>query len=143
MLVLVDTNAVLDRFHRRQPCYAEAATFWDEVAAGQITVYVTASSITDLWYISRRNGGAAVAQALVTDVLTAFSIRPVDRQMIEAALLEPGNDFEDNLQIVCARAAGLDAIVTRDSSGFRASTLPVFTPAEAIAHLRSLNNGGQ
>lgn len=143
MLVLVDTNIILDRFHRREPWYSEAAAFWGAVAAGQITAYATASSVTDLWYISRRIGGLVVARSVITDAMTAFMILPVDRQTLIDALQETGSDFEDNLQIVCARAASLDAIVTRDSTGFSTSSLTIFSPAEAVAHVRMLNNGGR
>jgi hypothetical protein len=59
----------------------------------------------------------------------------VDRQAIERAVLLPGGDFEDNLQIACAMAANLDAIVTRNPSDFAGSPLPVLTPAELLRHL--------
>ena len=47
----------------------------------------------------------------------------------------PGSDFEDNLQIACARLAGVDAIVTRDAAGFRSTGIPALTPAEVVARI--------
>lgn len=39
------------------------------------------------------------------------------------------------MQTVCATFAGLDAIVTRDKSGFHADLIAVKTPDELIAEL--------
>ncbi len=47
----------------------------------------------------------------------------------------PGSDFEDNLQIACAQAAGLDLIVTRDAAGFTHATLPVVAPPDIAQYL--------
>jgi hypothetical protein len=44
-------------------------------------------------------------------------------------------DTEDNLQIVAAVEAGLDAVVTRNPSDFAACPLPVLTPQELLARL--------
>jgi hypothetical protein len=44
-----------------------------------------------------------------------------------------GGDFEGRLQIALSIAANLDAIVTRDPSGFRYSPIRVPSPAEFLA----------
>ena len=55
--------------------------------------------------------------------------------MLTSAAAIGGDDFEDNLQIVSASAAGLDLIVTRDLVGFGHSCLHAVVPAELIARL--------
>jgi hypothetical protein len=61
----------------------------------------------------------------------------VDHQSVLDALALPGADFEDNLQIACAKAAGPDLIVTRDPAGFRDSPVPVLSPTmRSCASLR-------
>jgi predicted nucleic acid-binding protein len=65
--------------------------------------------------------------------LETFEICTVDRKALEFAEQLPGNDFEDNLQIACAVIAGLDAIVTRDASGYKGSSVPVLTPTQALS----------
>ncbi len=96
---------------------------------------LTASTLTDIFYISRKIKGLDVARDAVRICLDAFAICIVDRQALEQAIDLPSADFEDNLQIVCATLAGLDAIVTRDNGGFRDSTLAVLTPAELLAKI--------
>jgi hypothetical protein len=67
--------------------------------------------------------------------LQTFEIIPVGRPELERADSLPGSDFEDNLQMACAALAKLDAIVTRDPSGFAGSPIPVLSPAELLAQV--------
>jgi hypothetical protein len=54
---------------------------------------------------------------------------------LEQALALKGHDFEDNVQMVCATANGLDGIVTRDASGFKAAIVPVLSVADVLGRL--------
>ena len=133
--VLLDTNVLLDALLAREPWAKQALAICAANDDGRITAYVTASSITDVFYVSRRLGGLEGAISAVKSCLRNFEISTVDRNSLEQALQLSGNDFEDNLQIVCATINGLDAIVTRDNSGFQATTIPVLSPDEFLATL--------
>lgn len=52
--VSLDTNVLLDLTLRREPWLSEAQAMWDARDAHQIIGYVPASSLTDLYYISRK-----------------------------------------------------------------------------------------
>ncbi len=54
----------------------------------------------------------------------------VDRLRLERAIASNLRDFEDALQLACALAERLDAIVTRDSQGFAGATLPILSVIE-------------
>jgi predicted nucleic acid-binding protein len=135
MHLLLDTNIILDRLLRRMPWFAEQENFWRAVRIGHIIGYVSAAAVTDVFYIARRQIGRDGATAAVRDCLESFTVCAVDGAMLDEALSLPGNDFEDNLQIVCSRVKGVDAIVTRDEPGFRRSGIPVLTPAQVMARL--------
>lgn len=135
MRILFDTNVVLDVLLNRSPWVTDASTLWRANDDGRIIGYVTASTITDIFYVARRLKDLELAHRAVRICLTAFEVCVVDRTSLEQAISLPGNDFEDNLQIACASLAGLDAIVTRDKADFAAATITIFTPAEAIAQL--------
>ena len=136
MHILFDINVVLDVLLNRKPWVTEAAAIWRANDEGQIVGYILASAMTDIFYIARRLAGLEIACTTVRTCLEAFEICTVDRQALEQAETLPGNDFEDNLQIACASIAGIDAIVTRDKDGFKAATIPVYTPAELLTQLR-------
>ena len=71
----------------------------------------------------------------VTNCLRYLEIAPVDRSTLGVAATNPGADFEDNLQIACAVASGLDAIITRNTTDFTGSPIPILTPAELLVLL--------
>ena len=52
--VLLDTNVVLDVLLRRGEWLADAEAVWQAAANGRLTACITASSLTDVYYISRR-----------------------------------------------------------------------------------------
>ena len=52
-------------------------------------------------------------------------ICPVNRTVLESAFASGLTDFEDAVQIYSAIAQNLDAIVTRDATGFLSSSIPV------------------
>ena len=132
MRILLDTNVVLDVLLKRQPWVVEASAIWQANDAGRVTCYLIASTLTDIYYIARRLAGQETARVAVRTCLDAFEFCSVDRQALELAYVLPGQDFEDNLQMVCADIANLDMIVTRNPDDFKASRVPVFTPAQAL-----------
>ncbi len=54
-------------------------------------------------------------------------ICPFNRAVLESAFGSGLADFEDAVQIACAIAQGLDAILTHDTQGFLSSSLPVLS----------------
>jgi predicted nucleic acid-binding protein len=135
MKVLLDTNVVLDLLLERDPWRIEAVAIAQAGADGRLQAYVTASSLTDIYYISRRLVGAEQARRVVRACLDSLQIVAVTRELLDAADRRSGSDYEDNLQIECAVAAGLDAIITRDPKGFEGSPVKALTPAELMARL--------
>jgi predicted nucleic acid-binding protein len=136
MRVLLDTNIVIDWLLEREPWFSQALTFWQRVDAGAIVCFLTATTITDNFYISRRLTDIERARAAVRRCLDAYEICPVDMNILEVAFALPGGDFEDNVQRACAGRIDADAIVTRDLSGFVGSTIPMLTPEQAVARFR-------
>jgi predicted nucleic acid-binding protein len=135
--VLFDTNVVLDVLLKRSPWDVDAAACWEACDDGQIMGFLTASTLTDIFYLARKQKGLDAAREAVRLCLKTFAICTVNRATLEAAVDLSGTDFEDNLQIACATLAHLDAIVTRDQQGFRDSIIPAMTPAELLATLNS------
>jgi len=135
--VLLDTNVVLDRILQRQPWFDQAADLWQARSAGLLVAYMAASTLTDIFYIGRRIVGGADALAGVDACLREFGIVAVTREVLLAARALTGPDFEDNVQIACAQATGLQLIVTRDVAGFAMSPIRAIEPTEIRSHLPS------
>ena len=75
------------------------------------------------------------AFAAIDRVFAAFGLFIVDVSLLQQARALPGNDFEDNVQIACATNAGLDLIITRNPTDFRASPVTVIEPPQITAYL--------
>ena len=141
MRVLLDTNVILDALLNRQPFVAEAQQILQAVDRAQVSAYLTATTITDIFYLARKALGKGPTIKAINFCLDTFQICAVDKQTLQTAAKLKGNDFEDNLQIACAIASGLDAIVTRDKADFKTAAITVMEPAELLSRLSSSSSG--
>jgi predicted nucleic acid-binding protein len=140
MRILFDTNVLLDVLLFRDPWYQEGYTLWQFHDRSRLKGYVTATTVTDIFYVCRRFATTEGAFAAVRTCLTAFPVIAVGQEKLERALQLPGKDFEDNLQVVCADALNLEAIVTRNPTDFAHSSIPVFTPTAVLQTLNLIDN---
>jgi predicted nucleic acid-binding protein len=130
---LLDTNIVLDALAAREPFREEAEKIFLLAANGVFEACVTASSLTDIYYIARKTLSEAKARAALRRLLCLFVVLPVTGEDCEEALQLPIADYEDALLQVCASHAGVDGIVTRDSAFLDTSTpVATFLPKEFL-----------
>ncbi|HLB46163.1 MAG TPA: PIN domain-containing protein [Anaerolineales bacterium] len=95
MRVLLDTNVVLDVLLRRDPWLKEA--LWQANDDSRLVGYISASTLTDIFYVARKLAGLDAARRAVRICLDAFEICPIDRSTLELAAALSGADFKDNL----------------------------------------------
>ena len=97
MRVLIDTNVALDVILERQPRLEDLKGVWDACHELKIVGHLVATSLTNLFYVSRRIIGTDKARAGVRMGLATFEIVPVGRPELERADAMAGSDLEDNL----------------------------------------------
>lgn len=138
MKVLIDTNIILDFLLQREPFVQDAGALFAAIDSGQIIGYVTATTLTDIFYIARKHTGSIeAARQAVLEILTIASICSVNRAILESALNSGFDDFEDAVQIFSAVFQNLDAIVTRDNRGFLNSPISVFSIQELLQQIKT------
>jgi len=130
MRILIDTNVVLDFLQEREPFVENAAILFERIDTGDIEGFIAATTITNIYYIVCRVAGRVVAQVAITQVLSDLNICTVDLEVLEQALALNFQDFEDAVQYVSAVMHNVDAIVTRDPSGFVEAEIPIILPEE-------------
>ncbi|BAU10235.1 hypothetical protein LEP3755_07160 [Leptolyngbya sp. NIES-3755] len=135
MRVLIDTNVVLDFLQEREPFVEDAARLFERIDAGEIEGFIAATTITNIYYIVRKAAGVEASEEAISQILSDLQICAVDRAILEQAVILKFRDFEDAVQYACAIAYGVDAIVTRDLSGFTSAAIPVKSPRELIGLL--------
>lgn len=137
MRVLLDTDVLLDSLLQRTPWHVESDEILRRAAGGEVDLAVVSLTLANLFYVGRRTVGTERARSEVRRIAMTFEVLSVDRQTILDADSLPGADFEDNIQIAATKTADLDAIVTRNTQDFSASTIPVWTPLELLGRLTS------
>jgi len=133
--VLLDTNVVLDALLDRTPWEADAKSIIESHADGAVEACVSASAITDVFYIARKIVGRDSAWDCAVPCLDRLFVLPVGGDELRAAIELTGKDLEDNLHQALATVHTLDAIVTRDLEGFAGSKVKMVSPSELVQQL--------
>ena len=136
MRVLVDTNIVQDALLEREPFVSDARALLEASRSQQIQGYVTATTLTNIFYIVRRQTrNLDRARQAISLTLALMEVCPVNRDILEAAFASNLRDFEDAVQLACAMASSLDAIITRNAQDFAGVTLPILSASELLESL--------
>lgn len=138
MMVLFDTNVLLDVILDREPFATPATLLLAEVERGYLQGYLCATTITTIYYLTAKALGNRVAVEAVRKLLTIFEIAPVNRHVLETALSLGFRDFEDAVIYAAARWVEVDVLVARDESDFKSTHPVVMNPQELVALLQSL-----
>ncbi len=133
---LIDLNVVVDALNRREPYFEASAAVLASAESGRIEGWLAAHSVTTLFYLVARNTSPTAARVHLTRLVQFLKIAAVDGRTIEQALALPYKDFEDAVQMMAGVHAGVEYVVTRDLSGFKAGPLPALSPPELLALLR-------
>jgi len=114
MKILIDTNIILDVFLSREPNMKSAEKIFEMVYNEEIEGFVTANSITDIYYITAKRLGDIPTREALRNLFNLLGIISVDSDDCVDALNLPIPDFEDALVIVCADKIDIDYIITND-----------------------------
>lgn len=136
MRLLLDLNVILDVLLDRAPHAEAAAALWAAIEAGEAEGRLSAHAVTTLHYLATRARGRAFGEQCVRDVTSVFAVSPVDGAAVSRALSLGFADFEDAVTLAAAEADGCGAVVSRDASGFRGSSLSVLDAAAALTAVR-------
>ncbi|MGB7440622.1 MAG: PIN domain-containing protein [Coleofasciculaceae cyanobacterium] len=133
--MLFDSDVLLDVLAQRQPFVAASARALNTVTQEQVQGYVSGHAITNIFYILRRQIGSEAARELLARLLQHLQVASVTDEVIRQALQSSVTDFEDAVTSAAANAAGLEVIVTRNTSDFSAASVPAMLPEEFLATL--------
>ena len=138
MNVLIDTNVVLDQLVKREPFCENAERIRLLSEKGLITSYISASAVTDIYYIARKEIGDKIkAIDLLNDLLKTTNIAAVTETSIHEALNLKWDDFEDAVQYVAGQNVSADFIITRKANDFSGSDINVISPEDFLKKITS------
>lgn len=80
MKVLIDTNIVLDFLLQREPFFQDAERLFQAIDADRIIGYITATTLTDIFYIARQHTRSIEkARQTVAEILTVMAVQSTAR----------------------------------------------------------------
>ena len=138
MILLLDTNVLIDVALDRAPFAEPAALLLDTLEKRPGTAFVAWHSISNLYYLVRPTRGGQETRDFIFDLTNFIEVAPTTTSSLrQAGRLEMG-DFEDAMQVAAGMACGADMIVTRNLSDFTRSPIRAGGPEEALAGIVAL-----
>ncbi|MEH2939441.1 PIN domain-containing protein [Lawsonibacter sp. JLR.KK007] len=133
MKLLIDTNVVLDVLLRREPFFRTAAEVLNLTQRDDVREYVSASAITDIYYIANKQlKDRAAVRDLLERLLKIVSVAAVSEQEIRNALNLTWADFEDSVQYSVALLNEMDGIVTRNPDDYQEANMRIWLPEQVL-----------
>lgn len=133
--IFIDTNVILDDILVREG--TESAKRILQLGVEKvIRLCLSAVSTINIAYITRKSVSRERLYEIFDMYLRYFVILPDTDMDIYDSIRSDNPDFEDAMQLRCARSGQVDAIVTNNTKRFVPYTdIPVFTPDEFLAKI--------
>jgi len=130
MIVLIDSNVALDILLNNAGLVDGSKAVFKLAEKNQITGYISASAVTDIFYISQKKLGKKAAKEAIKHMLNIYYPATVTDEDIYHALDLTWDDFEDSVQFTVGEGLSAEYIVTRNTQDFSSSHIPAVTPEE-------------
>ena len=100
---------------------------------GNTKVVLQAHSISNMFFILRKDYTVKERREILLNICTIFDVEGIDKAKLLSGLAnEEFSDFEDCLQMECAKSYGADYIVTRNVSDYSVSDIKAILPSEYL-----------
>ena len=133
MILLFDTNVVLDILLSRVPFYVNAAKVAVLSEKGYVNCYVSASAVTDIYYIAQKElKSKDKAVNLLASLFKLFRVASVSETSIHEALDLKWDDFEDCVQYTVGKSIHADYIITRNAKDYAKGEIIAVSPDEFL-----------
>ena len=130
--VLFDTNIILDIALKRESFFEDAQKLFILIDKEKITGNITATTITDIYYIAKKEKGHNEAINFIENLVEVIDVIGINKETILKALASKMKDFEDAIQSSAAEIHQIDLILTRNKNDFTDTTIKVLTPKEFL-----------
>ena len=129
---LIDTNVILDIALTREPFFEYSSQIFDKIDDQILEGFITASSITDIYYIASKQKDKLQARKFLISLIQILEVIGIDKDIVIQALASEMSDFEDAIQVFSAKSNSIDLVITRNVDDFESSGMKALTPQEFI-----------
>lgn len=132
MNILIDTNVILNMVFKRTG-YEEAVRLFRKIRECDIGAFITASTVTDLFYIIRKEmHDTDKTYVIMGNIFKLVGILSVTDEDIQFAFKQKWKGFEDCVQFTTAKNNRIDYIVTVNHKDYEDSSVVIVSPKECI-----------
>lgn len=133
MRAVIDTCVILDYLQCREPFFDDALNIAIGRARNEFEAYITASSLTDLYYIIHRHTHSNIeTRRIISDLTVLFGLVDTYAEDCVNALHSEMKDYEDSVMSETAYKIKADCIVTRNIKDYERSKVPALLPSEFL-----------
>ena len=131
--ILIDTNVLLDYLLTREPFYEDAKNLLIACVEGRTKGCIAAHSIPNMFFILRKDYTSKERREVLFNLCSIFDVEGIDKAKLLSGLEnEDFTDFEDCLQMECAKSYGADYIVTRNVADYSVSEIKAIEPKDYL-----------
>lgn len=135
MVLLIDTNIVLDVLLNRPEFVKDSALIWKLCETEQAKGYISTLTYANMMYIMRKQLTPDQIEDVFRKLNLIFEFADFGPTVLERAVNMKWKDFEDVDQSATAEWVHADYIITRNLKDFTKSKVIAFTPAEFLARI--------
>ena len=132
MILTLDTNILLDIALKREPFFNMSYLVLMNILENGDKAIVSASSVTDIYYVTKKMAGDEKAREAIWKLRDILSIAEVTSDHVVTALESKVKDFEDAMLSAVAKSNHSDYIITRNERDFAYSSVPAITPKDFV-----------
>lgn len=117
--VFLDTNIVLDIFHRDRPFYDEAVELFYYLDENKFNAFYSESVFTTIAYVLRKKMTSKEINKAIINLNKKINFLPCFSSLPDKSLLKDPPDFEDGLLYEIALHHQLDYFITSNTKDFK------------------------
>ena len=136
MKALIDTCIIIDALQSREPFKDDAQKIFLSAARKEFDGYVTANSITDIYYLTHRyTHSDKDTRKILSNIFLVFELLDTYGLDCKKAISSDITDYEDAVMVETAIRSNMDCIVTRNIKDYSKSPIPIYKPEEFLTVL--------
>ncbi|MGQ0538490.1 MAG: type II toxin-antitoxin system VapC family toxin [Gemmatimonadaceae bacterium] len=135
MIILVDTDVLIDVALDRMPYAKPAAQLLDALERGPSRGFVAWHTVANFYYLVSPRRGQKDTRQYIAELTRLLDVAPAGTEHLRAATQLPMDDFADAMQVAAAQACAADLIATRNARDFRRSPVAALPPTEILPRL--------
>lgn len=135
MVLLIDTNIVLDVLLNRPEFVKDSSMIWKLCETEQAKGYISTLTYANMMYVMRKQLTPEQIEEVFRKLNLIFEFADFSPTVLERAVSMKWKDFEDAVQSATAESVHADYIITRNLKDFTQSRVMAFTPSELLARI--------